>query len=59
MYSTFMQSILVCLIVDGELVRVEGPTYYKTAKGSLHRFPENYVPPQVINKLTLTSQQNP
>ena len=29
----------------------------KLPKAALHLFPENYVPPEVINKLTLTSQQ--
>ena len=29
----------------------------KLPKASLHLVPKNYVPPEVINKLTLTSQQ--
>ena len=29
----------------------------KLPKAPLHHFLENYVPPEVINKLTLTSQQ--
>ena len=39
---------------DCELIR---PTYHKTAKDSPPPFPENYVPPILITKLTLTSQQ--